>query len=97
MQSWRNTSAGCSSTMAIVETLLILKWSARLRLLKSRSLRFHCSIEAAIRRSTVAADGDDAPVVAGDSGDIWAGGPISDVPRSLILVYTSNCVCLTQA
>ena len=48
--------------MAIVDTLLILKLSARLRLLTSRSWRFQRSIEAAMRRSTAPVDGDETPM-----------------------------------
>ena len=45
----RNTSAGCSSTMAMVETLVGLKFSARLRRERSSSFRFQFAIVAASR------------------------------------------------
>src|SRR5688572_27926639 len=54
--SWRyrrrKTSAGCSSTTATVETLVMRKLSARFRLLRSSSLRFQLSSEAAMRASS---------------------------------------------
>jgi hypothetical protein len=48
-----------------------------------------------MRCSTAASDGDEALVVAGDSGDIGVGKPSPDVSILLMFLCTSVCVCLT--